>query len=489
MKRKKNAFLVGFACGLTALLGAQWVQAQALTPREGAELLQRFLPDEVVRDRRFMGMEEMHGWPLEEMAESIAGQKDSEMPTLVGYMGPFWNYFELPYGGEGRRLVLLYWCEGNSIWWRLVEKPGTEDYRLLQEGEGWYGGVPNDIQQVRLQDLDADGIPELLLFSGESHAMDALFVFRWQGGRLVRITPRKLHDILGDYDDIMVVSELGFRDMENAGIHLEDLDGDGKAEIIQGPDSEAVYKYDEEGNRLENDRTWRAVTPTRIFRLVNGLYELWREADPSDPYPVRVPSIGAIHPSTLPLSELSNPGNGKLRVFVSHPAGTATADDYETGRFKFQQTALAFQKRWTNARQPDTASANFEWFGCPVKQTERQGGGEWQVNPSDPAVPSPEGRTEYHFVGPYLELEIPRSAVYPYLLQAATAAFAREPSRETYFVEVPLTGQMKNGKLAAVSAVVCIQKTGPSKPEAPSATPAPPSTTPAEGKAPSSLAP
>jgi hypothetical protein len=210
------------------------------------------------------------------------------------------------------------------------------------------------------------------------------------------------------------------------------------------------------------------LSPTRFYKYDGASYVLWKTipVTQEDPYPISVPSIGAIHPSTLSLSELSNPGNGKLRVFVSHPAGTATVDDYETGQFTYQQTALTFKKRWTNHKQPDTASANFEWGGCPVKQAAKQGQGQWQVNPSNPAVPSPDGATEYHFVGPYLELEIPRSAVFPYLLQAASDAFAKEPSRDTTFVEVPLSGKMKNGKLASVSALVCVRKTGPSTPEA-----------------------
>ena len=136
----------------------------------------------------------------------------------------------------------------------------------------------------------------------------------------------------------------------------------------------------------------------------------------------------------------------------------------ETALLLFGDTGVSFMKRWTINRYHTEESANFEWGGCPVKQAPKQGQGPWTVNPSDPAVPSPDGATEYHFVGPYLELELPRSAVFPYLLQAATDAFAKEPTRVTYFIEVPISGKMKNGKLAAVSALVCINQTGPAKP-------------------------
>ncbi|MEW6758628.1 MAG: hypothetical protein AB1347_10440 [Acidobacteriota bacterium] len=363
--------------------------------------------------------------------------------------------------------MLLYWCEASGeIWWRLVGRQGSGDFSLLQEGEGWYGMTPYDIVEPWLTDLDADGMPELLLCSGERHSLTTLFAFRWQGGRLVRITPRPVADEDGDpFPADLVVSPMHCVDMIHlgcAGTHLEDLDGDGKAEIIMGPIREPEIKRNEEG--VEIDRTYRSITGTKIYHLVNGVYELWREAPPDDPYPITVPAYGVFHPTTLPLSELSNPGNGKLRVFVSDPAGTATVDDYETAQFKYGDTALSFKKRWTNNRYPTEESANFEWGGCPVKQAPKQGQGPWTVNPSDPAVPSPDGATEYHFVGPYLELELPRSAVFPYLLQAATDAFAKEPTRVTYFIEVPISGKMKNGKLAAVSALVCINQTGPAKP-------------------------
>ena len=475
----KAAPLFAFLFALGSLVGGEPAGAQNLTVEEGVRLLQRFLPDQVVQERQKNDQLEHGEFTFEEMVETLSDYKNhSDAPTRVSYVGPFWNYFELPYGGPGRPLVLLYWCEtSGEIWWRLVGRAAGGDFSLIQEAEGWYETTPYDLVQVRLADLDGDGTPELLLFSGESYSMTTLFAFRWQDQRLVRITPRKLYDIDGPYSPEIVVSEMGFDDMENSGIHLADLDEDGKAEIIVGPDREKVYKYDAEGNRLEDDITWRSTTPTRIFRMVNGVYELWREAPPDDPYPISVPSIGAFHPSTLPLSELSHPGNGKMRVFVSHPAGTATVDDYETGQFRFQGTALPFKKRWSNEKQPDTASANYEWDDCPVKQAAKEGRGEWQVNPSDPALPSPDGKTEYHFVGPYLELEIGRSAVFPYLLEAATAAFARDPQKETTFVEVPLKGRMKNGKLAVVRALACIRKTGPSAP-APAAAPEPAPTPP-----------
>ena len=75
-------------------------------------------------------------------------------------------------------------------------------------------------------------------------------------------------------------------------------------------------------------------------------------------------------------------------------------------------------------------------------------------------------------MAPYLELRLPKSAVFPYLLQAATDAFAKDPARQTYFIEVPISGKMKSGKLAAVGAMVCVKKTGSAKAADPS--PAPP---------------
>ena len=469
MRATSLAMLVSFTVALCTF-GTTF--GQALTPREGAQLLVRFLPDEVVQDRRKNRHEEHGEFTLDEMTEALTSWIKTERggrSAEVSSMGPFWNYLELPFPGENRQLVLLYWHEIAAVWWRLVAREESGDFSLLQEGEGWYGVTSGDIVEPWLTDLDADGVPELLLCSGERHSMTTLFVFRWQGGRLVRITPRSLADEDGDpYPAGIVVSPMECEDMIHygcSGIHLEDLDGDGKAEIIVGPVREPEIKRNEEG--VEIDRTYRSITGTKIYHLVNGVYELWREAPPDDPYPITVPAYGVFHPSTVPLSELSNPGNGKLKLFVSDPAGPATVEDYETGQFRVEETPVAFKKRWTNGQYPTEASGNDEWAGLPVRRTERRGRGEWQTNPSDPFLPSPNGEAEYHFVGPYLELEVARSAVFPYLLQAATAAFAKEPTRETYFVEVPVKGKMKNGKRAAVSALVCVKKTGPSAPAGP----------------------
>ncbi|OYV73898.1 MAG: hypothetical protein B7Z74_03145, partial [Deltaproteobacteria bacterium 21-66-5] len=130
--------------------------------------------------------------------------------------------------------------------------------------------------------------------------------------------------------------------------------------------------------------------------------------------------------------------------------------------FTFQGAPLTFQKKWPNQKQPDTSSANFEWEGCPVKQEAPTAQGEWNPPPEDPFVPSPDGKTEYHFVGPYLELRLPKSAVYRMLLQQATDAFTKDPSRQTYFLNIPITGKMTNGKLAAIATMVCIKNTSSS---------------------------
>jgi hypothetical protein len=109
------------------------------------------------------------------------------------------------------------------------------------------------------------------------------------------------------------------------------------------------------------------------------------------------------------------------------------------------------------------ACVAFPCLAITNEQAAKQGQGEWNPSPEDPFLPSPDGKSEYHFVAPYLEFHLPASAAYPYLLAQAQRAFASDPTKTAVFVTMPLSGKMKNGKLAAVSALVCIKNTGNTK--------------------------
>lgn len=424
------------------LLGiATTVIAQSLDEERIGRLALQFLPEPVRAD---------YAWDerLDELENPIAQYHYSADPQEV-LVGNF-AYLSYQMPNDPAQYLLLAWrgAMGGDFFFRLLKSlDGGSTFGVAQDSPRWYGPIARNMAwRLWLSDLTADGVPELIMEAGEEGA--SFSIFQWKNGEFVFVCPTN-HTAPGPAPGSVDTAL-----HSNGGVDLLDVDGDGKAEVL-------VHPW---GQRILPDNDWVQHTPWKLYKYDGNAYTLGREIPNTDPFPISVPSIAAFHPTTLPLSELSNPGNGKLRVFVSDPAGTATVDDYETAQFKYGDTALSSKKRWTNNRYPTEESANFEWGGCPVKQAPKQGQGPWTVNPSDPAVPSPDGATEYHFVGPYLELELPRSAVFPYLLQAATDAFAKEPTRETYFIEVPISGKMKNGKLAAVSALVCINQTGPAKP-------------------------
>ncbi len=107
---------------------------------------------------------------------------------------------------------------------------------------------------------------------------------------------------------------------------------------------------------------------------------------------------------------------------------------------------------WNNKNYPMEENANFEFVGIPVYQSVRKSQGEWQTNPSDPFLLSPDESMEYHFVGKYIELEIDRSLVFPFILSEADKEFNKSPEKEKVSVVISLDGKYKNGKKSKISA-------------------------------------
>ncbi len=379
--------------------------------------------------------------------------------------GPFsgnMGYRELHFPSDSSTYVLVYWLtRDHLVYWRLFSSTGANGFSAIQDSQVFYGLSAFRNIWFATADLDMDGVPEVLLQEGGTDAVTGLFVFAWRGCQLSLITPLFSFPVshAGAHRN-PVILETDIHSTDNAVV-LQDLDGDGKAEIIAYPDL-SLKKVTNDDGREEKIPT--PVSATRIFKLDStGVYILWKEVPAGEPLPVTVPSIAVVHPGTIPLSELANSkGGGDLRVFVSHPVGTTyTVDDFVTTSFALEATgtALGFNKRWDNQRFPDLSMGNREWMGVPVRQEARAKQGEWNVNPSDPAYPSPDAGMEFHFLGPYLELRVSKSALFPYLLERATAEFAKDPTKNAVFIEVSISGKMKDGKLAAVGGIACVRKT------------------------------
>jgi hypothetical protein len=419
---KALAACVAIGCG---------IPLAAITNEKAAQLFVQFLPQSVAIAYQEEGFSDRLQNPLEEL-----GWKGSA----------HFRFLDLGFPGDSSSYVLLAWggSELHGAYWRLLKSTdGEKSYTVAQDSNLWYQPLGMN-WGLRAQDLTADGLPEILLYNGPSTRMQSLSVLVWRGGQLVCVSPHSPPNppnaLYTDFES-------------NTQVALEDLDGDGKAEVICYASLE--LQADDQGNG-----TLAPVTPTLIYRYNGTSYVLWKEVPATDPFPVTVPSLAVVHPGTIPLWALASPGKGELQVFVSHPAGTSTVDDMDANAFTCKGAILSMKKRWPNNKQPDTTFANWEWEGVPVKQIAPKNSGEWNPPPEDPFMPSPDGKTEYHFVAPYLELRLPNSVVYPVLLQQANDAFAKDPSRQTYFLSIPIAGKMNNGKLLAVSALVCIKKTG-----------------------------
>ena len=420
---------------------------------KAAALLTQFLPGPVLSDFTESSLAD---W-LE--PERVRGQLGWEMDDarVVGQIAaPYANYMEFTLPNDPKCYVLLFWSFSPSIYWRVLASEGSAPFYVVQDGEGDYDITEKNVARFWFSDLDNDSFPELLLCSGEKRKMTALYVFKFQNGKFVRITPDTSIDMWGYPLPNGYVGTPMILSINGSGIYLEDLDGDKKAEIIVGPDREEEW-LDE---AREENRIWHSTTPTRVYHLVNGVYVYWKDLPVGDQYPIAVPSSAVFHPGTIPFSELSSPGKGDMGVFICHPPGDATVDDMDTGTLNYKTFPLTYKKKWQNQKQPNMTSANWSFESCPVKRVPANKKGEWNPSPEDPCFPSPDEITELHFVGPYLEFRIPRSAIFPYLFETANTAFSKEPERTEYFISVPISGKMKNGKLLSISALVCIKKTG-----------------------------
>jgi len=355
--------------------------------------------------------------------------------------------FTMP--NEPYEYLLLCWQASADLgWWKLLKtNDNGETFTVVCETSkpvtrGW-------IYKLWLADLTGDNVPELIEeTSGVGSSGDSgkgLHIWEWKNHCFQYI-------VVNGEDDPLANEESGI--VGTALLEIDDLDGDGKAEIVKGPYLAMVT--DENGNV-----GWVAVPHSSfVYHYDGSMFVKWYEIDPNDPNPIYVPSLGAFHPSTLPLSELSNPGNGKIKVFISDPAGSLTAENFVTNSFEFAGISLSFKKIWKNNKQPEESSANFEFAGCPVKQFLRKSEGEWQTTPSDPFILSADQKMEYHFCGKYVELEVNRSTVFPAILERAQKFFNDNPTKEIFFTSLPIRAKFTNNKIAQVSALVCIKKTG-----------------------------
>jgi hypothetical protein len=370
------------------------------------------------------------------------------------------GYDELHFPGDSRTYVMLVWKSRDfEVYWVLLSSADLEHWELVQQSGTFLLLACSGTPWTSLADLENDGKAEVLLQCGGG-AIEVLFVYRWQDSKLTPMAPME-HSPLPFCSGLAL--ELPVITSGNNSIVLQDLDGDGKAEIIAYPDlaNERVIAEDTGEPEIRPE----AQNGTRVFQLDNGHYKLWKEVPANQEFPITVPGIASIHPGTLTLSELRSNGGGQLRVFVGHPAGTATVDDFVVGSFVFDpsRSPIEFKKRWDNQRYPDLSQGNQEWQGCPVRQERRASQGQWSVNPSQPSYPSPSADWEYYFLGPYIEFRLDRKVVFPYLLGQATRYFQEHQNATEGYFELPLTARMSGERLASIGAIVCVKTTGNAK--------------------------
>ncbi len=353
--------------------------------------------------------------------------------------------------------ILLAWSDCISyLFWRILKtNDGGKTFqfvcdidKIVSDSGYWWS--------LRLVDLTGDNIPELLqegaVHGVSSRGDEGIAIWQWRDGCFKHITP---YDWTGEYSDDKI--DNNYKIVTNSFLELDDIDEDGKAEIIIGPTMSMNWGKSETG---EDDVTWTVSYPGEVWRYNGSMYEKWYELDPNDENPIYVPSLGVFHPSTIPFSELSNPGQGKISIFISDPPGSLTCDDFVKNLFTLNEISISFKKIWNNKNNPDEKKANYEFLGCPVKQVVRKSQGDFQTNPQDPFILSQDLKMEYHFLGKYIELEARRDKIYPILKSKAEKFFEENPQSELYWASLPIKGRFNNGKISQISTFISIKRTG-----------------------------
>jgi hypothetical protein len=442
---------------LTALCLAGWAfpllaAGPCVTDEIAAKLEEQFRPSKVVEN---FNDEFSRTIPRNGRGLSPREQIKQHGPDML-FQWFYIAYNKISIPEDPKCYVMLLW-QGSTFgmtYWRLLGSDDCEKFTLVQENE-----KPIYLEEkfwgVQTQDLDGDGIPEVLIRWGRS--LKSLYIYRWKGakspeGPLELISPcheRELNEGQGCYSRLA----------SNNGVDIEDLDGDGKAEIIVHANTRRE-EYEDESGRVQI--RWRTEIPTQIYHLEAGKYQLYRELSEGETLVAN--ALATFFPGTFSLDELSRPGEGDLRVFVSRPSGESV-DDFDERSFGLSfslgagKVPVAFVRRWENKDYPDLSQGNYEFAGVPVSKQKVQKQGDWQVNPSRPAYPLDDD-WELVFLGPYLELRVSRAAVFPLLKAKAEAEFAKDPEATKVWVEVPLRAKLKDRMPVALSAGAWVKRTG-----------------------------
>lgn len=368
--------------------------------------------------------------PLE--AQHLLKYTDPSILDQIVYQDNQLSWWEHVLSPNGPDLTLVAYCGvGLGASFRVFSKDSQGTYHYFWGANPELAVAGEDLQ-VLFQDIDKNGVDEVLIYSGRrGHGAGAvnhsgIWVLAYNGGTLVPIVPHETIQTGG------ITTYLSLDEMESTeDVGFLDLDGDGIAELLIYPSFERSTEEIITPDGGESIAHGHWLNGTRVYKLVNGMYTFQYETPVGTS--TFAPVGAAMKPASVPLAELQGAGGGNvqksgggddaLTLQVMPPGGYSLEDvdwpSLRVGDFAISSTrdAGASPAPYPPPTYPqEWMPTNRMGQNVLLEDLAAREQGEFAQKNGDPTIYiGVRGRV--HMTTPYRELRFSKKAVFAWLWQ------------------------------------------------------------------------